>query len=112
MGRLIQYVEDVPAHCRHCRYYLAGLPHVGVCPECGRAYDKSEPVPMTMGEAARDLPRALVVWLRDSRRRLAVWVLANVRALWITAVILGTSAVVITFGAVAWAKFFARITGP
>ncbi|MGB0766839.1 MAG: hypothetical protein ACPGYV_03930 [Phycisphaeraceae bacterium] len=26
--------------CHHCDYDLAGSPDRGVCPECGRAYDK------------------------------------------------------------------------
>jgi hypothetical protein len=28
--------------CSHCKYALDCLPHQGACPECGRAFDKSE----------------------------------------------------------------------
>ncbi len=36
-----EHINTLKLLCPHCQYALDGLPHEGICPECGSEYNKS-----------------------------------------------------------------------
>lgn len=91
--------------CWECRYDLSGLPERGCCPECGSRYDAALYHPVTLREKIADSPAALRHALTDETSWLMQKVVFHARTAAVIMLVLGSSAITVTFAVLAYQAF-------
>lgn len=88
--------------CYHCRYDLSNLPERGRCPECGNHYGPDIEPPLSRTDIAIQAPEALEKGVVEAWPWLVDRFMPSFRTLAIAVFILGSSAIVILLGKLAW----------